>query len=319
MTLMDFCKSKANLFGKLTDYLQSYENNNFAIKIRNSDEELRKFSKYNTKFIRIMYLKHILLEICIALIVTMPFSSMGIFYSLKVFLITLVILTIVSLLLLKHSINLFAKLSNTRFDKLNEDVEKADMDTLKQNYDGTKNTIDMITNVTSSTKGPLIFRFVNSYYFNGRYFEYCKFMDDFAFAISISCRIQVLNNMFVDIKKRCMEIYKQSNNDETVFLKNVMSKFDSNSFFKSVFEKTIFCDNVKLNKYMVLWASTKILYPFCDKNGEFDFNNVVSLLNSCDTPEERLEAYGYIGAAIVMMMVVEHGLSQIELDEMICQ
>ena len=319
MTLMDFYKSKANLFEKLTDYLRSYENNDFAIKIRNSYEDLTKFSKYNTKFIRAMYLKHILLEICIALIITIPFSSMGLFHGLKIFLITLTILTTASLLLLKHGNKLFVKFSNTRFDKLNEDVEKADMDALKQNYDGTKNTIDMFTNTISSTKEPLIFRFFNSYYFNGQYFEYCKFMEDYAFSINISCRTQVLNNMFIDIEKHCIEIYKQSNNDESTFFRNVMDKFNSKAFFESVFENTVFCDNAKLNKYMVLWSAAKIFKPFCNKDGEFDFNIAISWLNSCNTPEKRVDAYGSIGTVIVAFMIIEYGFSQIELDEAICQ
>ena len=162
IALMYFCQSKANIFGKLTDYLQSYENDNLAIKIRNNCEEVTKLTKYNTKLINAVFLKHALLEICIALIITTPFSSMGFLYSLKVFLITVAILTIVSFLFLRHSSNLFTKLSNTRFDKLNEDVKNADMGALKQNYDGTKNTIDMLTNVTSSVETPLIFRFINS-------------------------------------------------------------------------------------------------------------------------------------------------------------
>ena len=162
--------------------------------------------------------------------------------------------------------------------------------------------------------------FINRYYFNGHFADFWNLFKEFNYYADIYGKQSIINAMFLDIQKTCGDIYKNltNPNDEHEFLEKIFKKFDDD-FMNSVYDKTTFCDDFEINKYLVINECQKDLLKFDDDNKYFttlylSFESLEEELKKSEVKdtEKLYNTYGYIGLQIVETLIVFHGFDLME-------
>ena len=321
MTLEEFY-SKYNVFEKLVNYIGSYDNNDVAMKIAKADDVIDELRKKISKSTYHIIFKHFLLVIFIPLFIALPFLLISGKVCLNIFS-TLLLVTITFTVFLVRLLRDSAK-TNSRYSNFAEDIDTANIDGIKKNHQMVNKIVSDNNEVLQTCSNDIIFKFINNYYFHGKYDEFNKTFDEYNFLADIWGTKAILLNMISDIESTCKNLYKSLTNpdDENEFSEKIFKKFDD-SFLRSVYEKTTFCNDPKLNKFMMLWVCYSYMRDiFKDDNNQVfisfnhyeSFDEIKNDYKPDESIEQRLNYYGVAGLQVVVSIIVDYGLKLIERD-----
>ncbi len=309
MTVKEFYESKENVLNDLEKYISFYKNNETASDIINSGKKLKTCVKYLSSVHSNLLFKHICLILFISLLISMPFFVSNQKFGINIFVSTFGVLIVLTLFLC-HIIKCISH-RYVRFDKLNEDIKTRNIDAIKNNHEFVKT----VTNKNKNINGTKIETFINNFYFNGKFLEFNEMYKNFSYYLKFDSIMQILHNMMNNIIDVCGNIYIKQNLNEDLYLDEILKTFGE-KFFNSVFTKTTFCEDPKLNKFMGLFTCYYELY---------DVNKSERLLIDFDDLDESmklnldkyLKNYGLIGEQVVCILIAEYGLKLIERDSLL--
>ncbi len=324
MTIEEFYKSKESSIEKLASYIEEYTKNETAQEIEHSADILAAISKKLKMFNISVKLKHLILVFSISILLSIPSVFKSIELGLFTFIASSILMFIITYFYWKTRIKInsnYSSFRKIRFDKLNNDIDNANMEGIHQNFDAVKKHVSNQERLDAFDHDSLLDKFIKRYYYNNDYIGFLHMFEDFAYYVDICGRMEVLCRMFNDIRDVCEKIYSQSNDDENIFIEKIIKKFDE-EFLKSVFPKITFCNDSKLNKYMLFYICfAKVLFTTND-----GIHYDLFICDSFDTMKKLIEIkrennitiecpYGYIGEQIVATMLVDYGFKLIERDE----